>query len=743
MVKFFCLILFCLSTFYLNAQKYTISGYVLDLKSGEAIVSANVYDLRTKQGTVTNNYGFYSLTLNSDTVELSISFIGYTSFFEKVYLSSSINKSVNLDPVLQLGEVVIVDKKSDEMVKSTQMSLIEMPINKIKSIPVIFGETDILKTLQLMPGVQSGSEGTSGMYVRGGGPDQNLILLDGVPVYNVTHLFGFFSVFNSDAISNVKLIKGGFPAQYGGRLSSVIDIRMKEGNMKEFHGNVGVGIISADITLEGPIVKDKTSFIFSGRRTYVDALSAPLLIMANKSSSSNKISAGYYFYDGNLKINHRFSDKDRLFLSIYAGRDKAYARNTYKDNLYIEKSNAELYWGNITTSLRWNHIFTSKIFANITTVYSNYIFNTEVENSQERNNIFNSKFKLGYFSGIEDVGAKIDFDYRPIPKHSIKFGFNHLYHIFKPGVSALKITGNGTDMNSKVGNNNTYANEFYTYVDDDWDITGFLKLNLGAHYSGFLVKGKFYNSLQPRISARFLINEKVSVKAAYSHMNQYIHLLTNSTIGLQTDLWLPSTDKVQPEKSKQIALGVAYNINNDWDLSLEGFYKTMNNLIEYKEGASFFQASQAWESKIEIGKGYSYGTELLIRKNFGKVSGWIGYTMSWSWRQFDNINFGKTFPYRYDRRHDISIVLQYELNDNIDFGLTWVYGTGNAVTLAIAKYEMLNLSDVGIDTNGMEVFNLDIEYYDNRNSYRMPAYHRLDLSFNFHKQKNMELEHGV
>ncbi len=719
-----------------NSQKYTISGYVSDLQSGESVISANVYDLKTKQGTITNDYGFFSLTLDADSVELYVSFVGYSAYTLNFLLESDMNMNINLDPSIQLAEVVIRDKKSDDMVKSTQMSMIEMPIAQVKALPVFMGEADVLKTLQLMPGVQSGSEGSSGLYVRGGGPDQNLILLDGVPVYNATHLFGFFSVFNADAISNVKLIKGGFPARYGGRLSSVIDIRMKEGNMKEFHGEGSIGNISSKLTFEGPIIKDKTSFIVSARRTYIDVLAAPIIKAVNNSfGDGSNLRAGYYFYDANAKINHKYSDKDRLFVSFYGGRDKAYTKNssTYilNDTTNVDKSNFSLLWGNVTSSVRWNHVFTNKLFANVTSVYSNYLFDTGNVFENERGGVTDTEYSFNYVSGIENIGGKIDFDYRPVPKHSIKFGGNYLYHTFKPGVSTYQITENNSAINQNFGNQDIFANEFYGYIEDAWSISGILKVNLGLHYSGFAVKDRFYDSFQPRASMRLLLNDRMSIKAAYSEMSQYIHLLTNSTIGLPTDLWLPSTDSIMPESSKQVALGFAYNIDDNWDMSIEGFYKTMENLIEYKEGASFFELSQDWESKIELGSGYSYGAELLLRKNFGKLTGWVGYTLSWAWRDFDNINFGEPFPYKYDRRHDISIVAMYKLNENVDFGATWVYGTGNAVTLGVGRYS----SGMGEYWDGQFYPAPDIEYYNGRNSYRMPAYHRLDFSANFHKEK--------
>ena len=729
---------FCIISVNISAQRYTISGFIEDKSSGERLINANVYDLNSKKGTVTNDYGFFSLSLAPDSIRLSVSFVGYGTYLNDFVLNRDMNINVSLNPIITLSEVEISAKRQDDIVQSPQMSQIEIPIKQIQTLPVIFGEADVMKTLQLMPGVQSGNEGTSGLYVRGGGPDQNLILLDGVPVYNASHLFGFFSVFNPDAISNVRLITGGFPARYGGRLSSVLDIRMKEGNLRKFQGEGSIGNIASKFTLEGPIIKDKTSFIISGRRTYIDLLAAPIVSAINSAAGNDsKFRAGYYFYDLNAKINHKFSDKDRLFLSLYMGRDKAYSKSKnsyiYNDTVNHQNMNFELLWGNITGALRWNHVFSNKLFANTTLIYSNYIFDTSNEYEYLRHNKIESQFLFKYLSGIENTGVKIDFDYNPVPRHSIKYGVNYLYHTFKPGVTSYKAQDGASQISQSIGNKKIYANEFYLYAEDTWDISGLLRANIGAHYSGFYVREKYYDSFQPRVSMRALLNEKISLKTAYSQMNQYIHLLTNSNIGLPTDLWLPSTDGIKPQNSHQVAIGLAYNIDKSYDLTVEGFYKTMNNLIEYKEGASFFQLSENWESKIEVGRGYSYGAEVLLKKQMGQLTGWIGYTLSWSWREFDNINFGEPFPYKYDRRHDISIVAMYKLNDNVDFGMTWVYGTGNAVTLAVARY--LAEHEVHYDSELYNSFYGNIEHYKGRNGYRMPAYHRLDLSANFHKQK--------
>ncbi len=714
------------------AQKYTISGYVEDTKTGEKLISASVYDTKTMKGTTTNTYGFFSLTLPKGEVVLTFSYMGYTTVSKTIDLTKDVIINFEASPSIELEEATVIDRKAENKVNSTQMSVNQIPISQIKKLPVLLGEVDIIKTIQLLPGVQSGSEGASGLYVRGGGPDQNLILLDGVPVYNANHLFGFFSVFNADAISSVTLIKGGYPARYGGRLSSVLDIRMKEGNMKEFKGEGSIGIIASKLAIEGPIIKDKTSFIISGRRTYIDLLSMPI----QKSLPNNNGVGGYYFYDANAKINHKFSDKSRLYLSTYVGNDKAYMKNKEKyidnDVTYEDESEFALQWGNITSAMRWNYQINNKLFSNTTLTYSKYRFNIgqEMNNSQTQNDTTTkSMFSFDYDSGIEDVTAMVDFDYIPSPNHQIKFGFGDIYHTFNPGINVFQQTDDNSSANidTSFGANPIYAHEYSVYVEDDIRLGSRLKANIGLRYTGFIVKDSEYSSFEPRVSARFLVNEDLSFKAAYSQMNQYILLLTNSGIGLPTDLWVPATDKIKPMESTQYAAGGVYSVTPQIDITIEGFYKEMNNLIEYKEGAGFFDSNTDWQDKVESGRGWAYGGEFLLEKKEGKTTGWIGYTLSWSERQFENISFGERFPYRYDRRHDLSIVVMHKFNDNVDIGVTWVYGTGNAVTLAVDKYQ----SYFGLNQSYTE----PIEHYDNRNGYRMPSYHRLDVGVNLHKDK--------
>lgn len=711
-------------------QKYTISGYIEDASSGEKLIGANVYDARTLSGTTTNAYGFFSLTLPSDSVALTASFIGYQPFTKNLLLDTDLEQSISLSSnVLLEAFEVKASEKIEKIQERSQMSSVSIPINQIKSMPVLLGEVDVLKALQLLPGVQGGTEGSSGLYVRGGGPDQNLVLLDGVPVYNVSHLFGFFSVFNADALNHVELVKGGFPARYGGRLSSVVDIRMKEGDMKKLTGSFSIGLISSKFTLEGPIVKDKTSFIVSGRRTYIDLLLRPII----KAQGDGEY-GGYFFYDLNAKINHRFSDKDRLYLSAYTGDDDFYFRYNENINNRNESFKGDIGWGNITAVLRWNHLFSQKLFSNATLTYSRY----RLQTTSEYEDIFpdgNRDYSLAkYFSGIRDWSGKIDFDYIPSPNHYIKFGVGAIQHLFKPTANEYKTEEEGISaLDTLINDSFINAVELSAYIEDDVKIGARLKANIGVHAASFLVGDKSYFSVQPRISARFLLHPDWSLKASYANMTQYIHLLTNSSaLSLPSDIWVPVTEKVKPQTSQQIAAGVAHSLNDNFEISVEGYYKTMKNLISYKEGANYGGGFQGWEDKVDSGEGEAYGVEFLVQKKAGKTTGFLGYTLAWSNRQFKDINFGEPFPYKFDRRHDIAISIAHRLSKRVELSGNWVYGTGNAVSLPLAEY--VTEPHPGHDLFG-NIYGGSVQYYGNRNSFRMASYHRLDLGVSFIKKK--------
>jgi outer membrane cobalamin receptor len=708
------ILILVLSPSFLFAQKFTISGYVRDHDSGESLIGATVFNRKTLQGAAANVHGFYSITQTSDSVRLVYSFVGYTPVEIKFFLHADTTLNVELAGGQQLDEVVVSASRAEEIQETTQMSSVTVPIDQIKNLPALLGQVDVLKILQLMPGVKS-SEGSTGLYVRGGGPDQNLMLLDGVPVYNASHLFGFFSVFNADAINRVEMIKGGFPARYGGRLSSVIDINMKDGNMKEVHGEGSIDIIAAKVTVEGPIIKDKTSFLISARRTYLDALIQPF-IMAKADGSR----LGYFFYDLNTKFNHIINKRNRIYLSAYTGDDKAYAVEKSRDPDDPYENRAGLRWGNIITAFRWNNIVGPRLFSNVTATYSRYRFNVYAKEDDGTD-----IYKSDYFSGIRDWALKIDYDFIPAPAHYIRFGASGVAHKFSPG--AYTYRDDDIESDTTVGSPKINAGEFSAYIEDDIKVTGNFKINAGVHASAFNVQDRWYHSVQPRVSGRYLIGPNFSVKASYASMMQFIHLLTNAGLGLPTDLWVPSTADIKPQTANQYAMGLARNIKSIYEISLEGYYKTMNNLIDYKEGTSFLDVQTDWRDKVSTGgRGKSYGAELLVQKKVGKVTGWIGYTLSWTYRQFDDLNFGKWFPYKYDRRHDVSVAMTHAWNDRMDFSAVWVYGTGNAVTLPTARYE-------GASGGPTSSYYPSIYYYGDRNSFRMRAYHRLDLSFSFWK----------
>lgn len=723
-----------------TSGKFTVNGYVKDEASGEALIGASVYDLRSGKGTATNQFGFYSLTLPADSVNLYFSYVGYRSQLLRFDLKTNLTQNAFLLSNQEIKEVQITAERERRIEETTQMSAVEVPIEMVKKMPALFGEVDVLKVIQLMPGVQSGGEASTGLYVRGGSPDQNLILLDGVPLYYVSHLGGFFSVFNADAISNVTLIKGGYPARYGGRLSSVLDIRMREGNMKRIKGYGSLGIVSAKFALEGPIWRDKTSFMVSGRRSFLDLFMRPI----SKAATDGAVSFGYHFYDLNAKVNHILSPNDRLYLSFYGGDDKSIA--TMNDD-YISNNNSHettgksrLMWGNVLTSLRWNHLYNEKLFSNTTVNFTRYRFlvdfnqkNVTTENGDKKT----ESAYFGYNSGITDWSARTDFDFYPNPQHSIKFGAQTIYHTFRPGVTAIRANfGADQKTDTTFGSSNIQAWESSAFVEDDWEITPKLKVNGGLHFSNFLVNKTPYFSLQPRISGRYLLNNRYSVKASYATMQQFIHLLTNSDAGLPTDLWVPVTEKVKPQFSQQVALGLAKSLtlkDEEYEVSAEGYYRTMTGLIEYKEGSNFFGNTQDWQESVEIGgKGWSYGGEFLFQKKTGRLNGWIGYTLAWSERQFPgtNINLGNKYPYRYDRRHDIGIALTYDVDEKISLSGSWVYGTGNAITLATGRYPALNNNNTGFGYGS----SAQIEIYDGRNGFRMRSYHRMDIGINFTKK---------
>ncbi|MFK7907085.1 MAG: TonB-dependent receptor [Chitinophagales bacterium] len=698
--------------------QYTLSGYIKDLQTGETLIGANVYNSDNKvEGTSANLYGFYSLTLPEGVYKIEASFLGYSTQQIEIELNKNITFDFKMieDGIMLEDIIEVTAKRKDQNVESTDMGRVDLSIESIKSLPALLGEVDVLRAIQLLPGVMSSGEINSGLYVRGGGPDQNLILLDEAVVYNTGHLFGFFSVFNPDAIKNTTLHKGSMPAEFGGRLSSVLELAMKEGNNQEWKASGGIGLISSRLTVEGPLVKNKSSILISGRRTYADVLAQPFLKGGDFEGN------GYFFYDLNTKINYQFSDKDRIFASGYFGRDVLNYRST--DGLVVDMP-----WGNATATMRWNHLFSNKLFLNVSAIYNSYNFGIQTE--------FNN-FQSSLYSGINDYNFKLDFDYFPNPKHTIKYGANYTYHTFTPYTVDAQVGETEIDTDTLT---QQYAHEAAVYFQDEFSIGKKLKVNAGIRASAFRQVGPYqsivqtgisqterdtiqyargepietYFGIAPRLSLRYTIDEQTSLKASYVFSNQYIHLVSNATSTLPTDLWVPSTARVKPQRGEQFSLGLFRNFaDNEYEASIEGYYRNMDNQIEFSE--NYVPALNTnIEDQFVFGSGRSYGLELFLKKRKGRFNGWIGYTLSRTTRKFPDINNGNPFPARYDRTHDLSLVGSYELSDRWQLSGTFVYGTGQALTIPNSFYVIEGWVYSSFDSP--------------RNSYRLKPYHRFDIA---------------
>lgn len=703
----FIMIIVCAS-FAANAQKITISGYVKNAATGESLIGATVFNTNHKSGTITNNYGFYTLTLlQSDTLGMVFSFIGYLPQTKKIKTSKDLVINVTLVPSdNSLGEVVVNAKRNDNNVRAAQMGVIDVPMKQLTTLPAIGGENDILKVIQLLPGVQSGKEGTTGFHVRGGSTDQNLVQLDEATIYNPNHLFGLFSTFNSNAINNVKLIKGGFPAEYGGRLSSILQITMKEGNKNRFGVSGGIGLLSSNLTLEGPIKKGKGSFIISGRRSYFDILAKPFI-------PKNKNNTNYYLYDLNAKFNYTLNDKDRVYLSFFTGLDDAKYTGASSLNYGIN-------FGNKTATLRWNHLFSNKIFSNTSVIYNDYHNSLTTAQGQ---------YVEQQYSGIRDLNLKTDWEIHPNSNHSIKLGANYSYNTFFPATTANKLSKKGTVPSLMPDSiQRRYSSQLAFYFSDEIKFNEFLSATIGARIPVFLSSTANYSAIEPRVTLKFSTSQTSSIKASYTEMNQFLHLVPSSTASLPTDIWISSSKVVKPELSRQYSLGWFKNFDdNSIETSAEVYYKTMSNQVLFKEGASP-SASADIDQQLTFGKGISYGLELFAKKNFGRLTGWISYTLSWTNQTFKDLNYGKTFPYAYDKRHNISLVATYDLSKKWTFAADWVFTSGGAFTLPVGKVPVYE---------GGTLYDLFYNDYTQRNNYRYRSYHRLDLSFIHHNRERV------
>lgn len=718
---------------------FTISGYVQDVRTGEKLIGATIYSPRQEAGTTTNQFGFFSLTLARDTSSLWVSYIGYLPLRLPVKGVGKSQVIVPLQPRNSLPEVVITDSmhtRSQADLLTNGMSVLPADI---KSMPRLLGEADIMRTILSLPGVSGGIEGGSALNVRGGSPDQNLVLLDGTPVFNASHLFGIFTVFNPDIVKDASFYKSAFPARYGGRLSSVVDISLKDGDMKQYHGEAAIGLIAAKAMVEGPIKKDKTSFVVSGRRSYTDLLMSDLFVTTTDNGDDSR---GYvYFYDANIKINHIFSPKDRLYLSAYTGQDKLVIsregpeEGTSSTDTVYEHTKSRFAWGNYAATLRWNHVFGPKLFANVTGNYSQYYFSTDYTYDYKSAGAGDtSKLYARYYSRMQNAVARLDLEYRPDPRHAIKFGGAAVTHIFTPGISRFGVDDSGQTLtDTSYGAGSSVGQEIVLYAEDGWRISPRMKMDLGIHASGFFVQRTFYSSLQPRLGINYRLPHHWSVRLSYTHMIQYLHLLTNNGINSPTDLWVPSTAKVRPEFSRQLSAGIFKTAKNGmFALSMEAYYKSMDHVIEYLEYSSLINnAASNWDEQVIAGKGRSYGGEIMLEKKNGKTHGWIGYTLSWSERKFPGVNKGAYYPYKYDRRHDLEVVFNQRLSKRWELSARWEYTTGLPLTLPTASYE--GVGDASPYDFPANVPILD--YTGDRNQFRTRSMHRLDLNATHSKQK--------
>lgn len=715
-----------LSGFKTIATPHTISGVITDSSSGETLIGANIFVSNTIN-TTSDVYGFYSLTLEEGEYQVEFSFVGFQPLVKQISLTEDLKLDIALDDYLKLQEAVI-ESSAGENTDGVQMGTVNLEIEKIKTLPAFLGEVDILKTIQFLPGVQANGEGNAGFYVRGGGPDQNLILLDNATVYNASHLLGFFSVFNADAVKNIELIKGGIPAQYGGRLSSVLDINLKEGNNKEFHGAGGIGLIASRLTLEGPIKKDVSSFIISGRRTYADVLIKPFAAEGSQARESD-----YFFYDLNAKVNYKLSDKDQIYLSGYFGKD------VFGFVSPDAGFGSDILWGNTTGTFRWNHQLNQKLTSNTTVTFSDFQFDFLGEQAD---------FKFRLFSGIQDWNFKNQFSYYHSPRSRFKMGLEFTRHKFTPS----NVEASSDDVAFDTGEiQEIFSREYGAYVNHTFDLSQKLKLSSGLRVSAYQHVGPFtrfiesddspeneeinyekrdviaeYAGLEPRLSLRYKLTDESSLKLGFNRNMQYVHLASFSSLTLPTDTWLPSTDVVKPENGSLLAIGYFRDFSkNKYETSVELYYKTMNNLIEYEDGASPDQnVNNNIDNQLVFGSGTSYGAEFFLKKKQGKLNGWIGYTWSKTDRRFPDLNDGLSFPAKYDRRHDFSAVSNFELNEHWTFSGAFVFSTGNTFTPPVSWYVLEN--------------RIVFEYAD-RNTYRMPNFHRFDLSATRYSDKTKEI----
>jgi len=715
-----------------------VSGYIQDAESGEPLRQALIMNPATKEGVLSNEYGFFSLNFMPGPQQIAYSYSFYQADTLEVYVRADTQLTLLLRPYLELEEVEITAQTPIE--QQVQMSAHELPLQQIKQLPAILGEVDVLKAVQLMPGVSGGSEATVGLHVRGGSADQNLILMDGVPLYYVNHLGGFFSVFHPASLSQVKLLKGGFPARYGGRTSSVLDIRMKEGNMQALKGEASLGIVSAQGMLEGPLLRGKSSFLLAARRTYLDLFTRPI----TKSNSDGQRTVGYSFYDLSAKVNYQLSDKSKLYLSTYLGDDRIGIRFSHtleeEDAASINENKHGLKWGNQLLMLRWNRIWGQKLFTNFIATYTRYRYKTEYlfKSTQiEGTDTLQLTSLADFQSGIREYGSLLNLDYYAAANHHVKAGLEAKAYEFSPGISARTFSHAGqVAEDTTFGSSKIMGYSASAYVEDEWHLNQRLGMNLGVRANLYHSDHTNFVSVEPRLAVRYLWNNRTALKFSLAKMSQFVHQLSNSDAGIPTDLWVPATSRAPVQTSWIAALGAAHSLDNQWELSYEVYYKLMQDLIAYKAGQTFFGDADDWQGKIEAGgAGEAYGGELFLHKKTGLTQGWLSYTLAWSNRTFMNLNKGRPFPYKYDNRHQLNLFVSRHFSKKFQLSGLFVFKSGNAVNLAIAKHNLPFPYDETIHAWKFgEYRQVDI-FPENRNGFRFAPYHRLDISASFPKEK--------
>lgn len=711
-----CLILSGVGLF---AQEFNLSGFVRDAESGEPIIGAQIVDAATHRGVFSNQQGYFNLVIPSGHRHIQVHYMGYFVVNDSIYMGRNTEYHFNLETDPYYDEAPFDEVETEKSDEPVLPSPVEIPPKQIRLMPPVFGEVDLIKNLQTTTGVQAGLEGSGGFYIRGGTPDQNLVLLDGVPVYNIYHAFGFFSIYNSEAINNVSLYKGGFPARFGSRLSSVLDLSMKDGDAQSFHGAASLSLIGFNGYLEGPLVKDKTTFSISGRRSL-----PPILFFLNPLTTyDDNEETGAYFYDISAKIAHRISDKEKLTFSYYRGKDRFYSKITTQStsgNTRIEEvENAQLDWATNTGAIRYTRLKSPRMFASYSLSYTDYAFNIRQgfsRTSQSDTSRDEQNYELRYLNGIRDFAAKADYEWKNSNQHTLRFGGWYMLHAFGTGAIEAQFTGSGNNLDTLLGpEKRVIGNEFAAYIEDDIIASEQLRINLGMRVSAFFVNNKAYFAGEPRLAFRYTMGERWAFKASYSYNNQYLHMISNSGVGLPTDLWLPVTENIKPQNSQQFTAGITRTVHDDIEVGLEGYYKSMKNVLDYAEGISFNNAQINWEDRVAQGIGRAYGLEFLVQKKYGSAYGWLGYTLAWNQRKIDGINQGEWYYYRYDRRHQVNVMYAFPISRRGTISFNFTYGTGYPITFPYGRY---------LDANGREVFD-----YEKKNGYRLRYYLRLDVGY--------------